>query len=139
MRDPNSVPDPGKTWTWVKYKPSLCEGCTAKCCYLPAEVTAADLLRLGLIQEDELQKLKKVARRLEKADLIQSYRAATGLFTLAQKHSGACVLLGPDGRCTRYENRPDVCRKFPTEVGPRIGFCPSAKLGTHPTTWKSAY
>jgi Fe-S-cluster containining protein len=113
--------------TWVKFKPALCEGCFAGCCTLPVEVNAADLLRLGLVGEDEITgSLKKVARRLIKEGWVASFRARTGLFTLAEVRGG-CVFLDTQRRCTVYEKRPDVCRKFPLEVGPRVGFCPAQK------------
>lgn len=121
--------DPGKTWTWVKFKPSLCDGCFAGCCTLPVEVTKEDLVRLELISEDEATgSLKKAAGRLQKARLIQSFRAATGLFTLAQKPNNDCIFLNSKRQCTVYDKRPSVCRDFPTVKSPRIGFCPHQKF-----------
>ena len=65
--------------TWTKFKPSLCEGCRALCCFLPLEVDKQDLLKLGLISEDEFQgSLKKVAKRLQSEGWVKSFRAATG-------------------------------------------------------------
>ena len=116
--------DPDRPSTWLKYRPGLCEGCWAGCCSLPVEVSAGDLLRMGLIGEDEVRgSLKKVARRLERQGVVKSFRSATGLFTLEQKPHGDCVFLGSDRLCTIYEKRPDVCRQFPS-IGPRPGYCP---------------
>jgi len=87
-----------------------------------------DLVRLGLLTEDEaLWSAKKIARKLEGMKMIQSYRASTMKFTLAQRINHDCVFLDETTRlCTVYENRPDVCRKFP-EVGPRPGWCPESR------------
>ncbi len=113
--------------SWVSYRPSLCDGCWAGCCTLPLEITAQDLVRLGLATPDEVSgSLKKLARRLERENRISSFRARTGLFMLAQKNNGDCQFLGENRLCQVYERRPDVCRKFP-EIGPRPGYCPKQK------------
>ncbi len=113
--------------TWVKFRPSLCESCTALCCSLPLEVDKEDLFRLGLISENELEgSLKKVAKRLQTQGLIKNFRAATALFTIAQKMNGKCLFLDKENRCTVYEKRPRVCREFP-KIGPRPGYCPCIK------------
>lgn len=117
--------DEGKPRTWVRYRPSLCEGCQAACCRLPVEATFEDLVRLGLVTPDE--PVKRAGRRLEREGYVTVARARTGLFTLRQTPGGDCLFLGGDRRCTVYEQRPDVCRRFPTEVGPRVGYCPSAR------------
>lgn len=113
--------------TWVKFRPSLCVGCTSLCCSLPLEVDQEDLLRLGLMTEDEVEgSLKKVARRLQSEGKIRSFRASTGLFMMAQKQNGECIFLNDKKQCSVYENRPRVCREFPT-IGPRPGYCPCIK------------
>jgi Fe-S-cluster containining protein len=112
---------------WKKYRgPAMCEGCWAGCCTMPVEITTADVVRLGLISEDEVAagSLKRAAARLEREGLLRNYRAGTGLWMLSQKSDRSCVFLGADRRCTVYEKRPDVCRRFP-EVGPRPGYCPA--------------
>lgn len=115
---------------WTRYRPTLCNGCWATCCRLPVEATASDLVRLGLISEDESQgSLKKAARRLESEGYVRQFRASSGIFTLAQSPAGDCIFLGKDRLCTRYETRPNVCRKFP-EIGPKPGFCPQKRQGT---------
>jgi Fe-S-cluster containining protein len=112
--------------SWVRFRPSLCQGCSAGCCHLPVEVDAGDLLRMELITPDEAEgSLKKAARRLEREGIIESFRARTGLFTLRGGRNGRCPFLGGDDRCTIYDRRPAVCRDFPTRVGPRVGYCPA--------------
>ncbi|MCX6111428.1 MAG: YkgJ family cysteine cluster protein [Proteobacteria bacterium] len=113
---------------WTKFRPKLCQGCTAGCCRLPVEANAFDMVRLGLLHEDEAcGGLKKAAKHLLSTGKIRQFRASTGLFTLMQTMAGDCTYLGPDRRCTVYENRPGVCRRFP-EVGPRPGYCPARKI-----------
>jgi Fe-S-cluster containining protein len=118
--------DKDKPFTWVKHKESLCRTCIGTCCTMPVEIKIEDLLRLGKISEDDLhESRRKLANRLKKEGVIQSYREATQLFMLTQKPSGDCVFLDSKTRlCTSYETRPDVCRKFPTQMGRRPGFCP---------------
>lgn len=90
------------------------------------EVTVEDLIRLGLVSEDEARiSLKKVFKRLRKEKIVMSYRDGTGLFMMQQKANGDCQFLDSHTRlCTVYEQRPSVCRKFPS-IGPRPGFCPA--------------
>ena len=112
---------------WTKFRPSLCKDCWAGCCTLPVEATAHDLVRLGLISIDEVPSgLKKAAKRLIASGQVKQYRASAGIFTLGQTPSGDCLYLDRNRRCTVYEIRPNVCRKFP-EIGPRPGFCPATK------------
>jgi Fe-S-cluster containining protein len=103
----------------------MCEGCFAGCCTLPLEVSAFDLIRLGLVSEDEAAaSLKKVARRLSKEGIIRSYHAKSGLFIVEQRRGRDCIFLDEKSRlCTVYEKRPEVCRTFP-KIGPRPGYCP---------------
>jgi Fe-S-cluster containining protein len=119
---------------WSRFRPSLCKGCWAGCCRLPVEAGAADLVRLGLLEEDEATgSLKKAARRLLAAGKIKQFRASTGIFTLSQTPDGDCIFLGAKDRmCTVYDKRPSVCRRFPEEIGPRPGFCPAATQLTSP-------
>src|SRR6185312_14249623 len=93
--------------TWVKYFKGLCEGCWAGCCTLPVEVSAADLMRLELITEDEAAaSLKKVANRLLREGVIQAFSPRTGIFVLEQRHGRDCIFLGArDRMCTVYEKR----------------------------------
>jgi Fe-S-cluster containining protein len=118
-------PDIDRPSTWIKFGKGLCTGCKSLCCCLPVEADAADLVRLGLISQDEATgSPKKIARRLMAAGLVRHFRARSGLFTLSQQADGACVFLSRERLCTVYDRRPGVCRRFP-EIGPRPGFCPS--------------
>ena len=121
---PSSV-DVGRPSTWVQYRAGLCDGCWGGCCTLPVEVSVNDLMRLGLVTEDEAaESLKKVARRLLKEGIIQAFQARTQLFVLQQRYGRDCLYLDEKTRlCTVYERRPEVCRKFP-KIGPRPGYCP---------------
>ena len=112
--------------TWPKYRNGMCDGCWAGCCTLPVEVSAADLIRLELITEEEAAiSLKAVSKKLLKDKMIQAYSAKTGIFVLDQRYGEDCVFLGRKDRlCTVYEKRPEVCRKFP-KIGPRPGYCPA--------------
>ena len=102
----------------------MCDGCWAACCTLPVEVSAYDLMRLELITEDEAaSSLKKVAKRLMKEGIVQSFHPPRQLFILEQRFGRDCIFLGEDRLCTVYEARPEVCRKFP-KIGPRPGHCP---------------
>jgi len=95
---------------------------------MPVEVEVSDLVHLDLVSEDEAQDShKKLAKRLMKEKIIKSYRHGTGFFMLEQRPNGDCIFLGSeDRRCTVYEKRPKVCRRFP-EIGPRPGHCPTSR------------
>lgn len=123
------VRDAQRPSEWIKYRTGMCKGCWGGCCTLPVEASAVDLIRLGLITEDEAAvSLKKVARRLESEGMIQAFVARTQLFVLEQRHGRDCIFLHPKTRlCTVYEKRPEVCRQFP-KIGPRPGFCPQTKI-----------
>ena len=120
-----TVQDPS---TWLKYVKGACESCWAGCCTLPVEVSASDLLRLELITEDEAAvSLKKVARRLLKEGVIQSFHPKNQLFILEQRHGRDCIFLDSKRRCKVYLKRPEVCRQFP-KIGPRPTYCPTMKI-----------
>jgi hypothetical protein len=125
MKIPSARPaDLDRLDTWHKYRNSLCNGCRASCCTLPVEVRMGDLVRLGLVDAFEADEpLKPIARRLEKAGLIDHFNFKSGLFTLARRASGDCIYLdAATRRCTIYELRPDTCRNHP-HIGPRPGYC----------------
>lgn len=110
--------------TWIRYKSGICEGCWAGCCTLPVEVSAFDLMRLGLLTEDEAAaSLKKAAKRLMKEGVVRSFQQKTQLFVLEQRNGRDCIFLDQNRLCTVYANRPEVCRRFP-RIGPRPGYCP---------------
>lgn len=121
-----SLVDRDRPSTWKKYTDGLCDNCVASCCMLPVEVKSNDLIRLGLTTEDEIQNsIKKTAKRLKKDGLISSYREGSEFFMLTQKSNDDCYFLDSITRkCTVYEKRPDTCRGFPTQLGPRVTFCP---------------
>lgn len=92
---------------------------------MPVEIKLSDLVRLGLVSEDEAQgSVRKIASRLKREKIIVSYRQGTDLFMLSQKANRDCLFLDSKTRlCTVYDRRPEVCRSFPS-VGPRPGWCP---------------
>lgn len=124
--------DPDNTATWARYSARLCRHCAACCCALPVEVKGPDLVRIGLIEEFDLQDDPKyIARRLMKVRLVDHFHARTATFTLARRASGDCIFLDDESRrCTIYDRRPDTCRNHP-HIGPRPGYCPfrSRKTG----------
>lgn len=121
--------DKDKPWTWVKYRDGLCNTCQASCCTMPVEVHASDLIRLGLTTQDDIDiSPKKVAKNLIKSGVLTSYREKTNFFMLTQRPNGDCYFLDAKTRlCKVYDKRPDVCRSFPTSMGPKLGFCPCLK------------
>jgi len=122
--------DPQMPLEWKRYRNGLCNGCWAGCCTLPVEVSAADLIRLELITEDEAaSSLKKVARRLMREGIIQAYHSKAQLFILEQRGGRDCLFLDKDRFCRVYDKRPEVCRSFP-KIGPRPGFCPHSEKST---------
>ncbi len=124
-----SISDKDNPRTWRAYAPSLCQSCMATCCTMPAEVELQDLVRLGFVEADEFESSpRKTVQRLTKEKIIRSYREKTGLFILDQKSNGDCVLLDSQTRlCTVYENRPQMCRDFPTRKGRKLNHCPYIK------------
>ncbi len=112
------------TASWIKYNSKLCNSCVGTCCSLPVEVKTSDLIRMGVMDEFELdENPKKVAKRLKKEGVIEHFYAKKELFTLTRMASGDCLYLDQKNRrCTIYQSRPDTCRNHP-QVGPRPGFC----------------
>ncbi|MCG8471804.1 MAG: YkgJ family cysteine cluster protein [Desulfobacterales bacterium] len=111
--------------TWTRYNASLCSSCKALCCYLVVEVTAKDLLRLGLTDEHELiQDTKHLVKRLKKDGIITRVNLSKGKFTLGTRKKGGCIFLDAKNRCSVYEDRPDVCRMHPIKLSSRVGYCP---------------
>jgi len=108
--------------TWTKYFEGKCSSCWGSCCTLPVEVRFSDLVRLGILTDEDVVN-KKLIKRLIKEKIISSYRESTELFTLKQQANDDCLYLDSKTRlCKVYDKRPDVCRKFPS-IGPRPGFC----------------
>ena len=126
MRSSIHIVDVDRTETWTRYRAGMCDSCQANCCTMPLEVRMPDLVRLGLVDpfEAEHEAPKQIAKRLEKAGLIERFNFKHGIFTMTRRASGDCQFLDEKTRrCTVYPQRPDTCRKHP-QVGPRPGFCP---------------
>jgi Fe-S-cluster containining protein len=112
--------------TWTLYRPGMCNSCAANCCTMPVEVRLPDLIRLGLVDEFEAEHEapKKIAKRLERARLVEHFNHKNAVFTLARSAHGDCLFLDSHTRrCTVYDKRPNTCRSHP-QVGPRPGHCP---------------
>ncbi|MEN9435006.1 MAG: hypothetical protein RLZZ422_2595 [Pseudomonadota bacterium] len=117
--------------TWVKYRKGLCNDCMGSCCTMPVEVKVLDLVRLGVVDEFELEEpLKQIAKRLEKQRIIRHFNAKTELFILAQRSNGDCLYLeASTRRCTVYDKRPETCRLHPT-IGSKAGYCAYTQKST---------
>ena len=125
MRSPISIVDVDRLDTWTRWRSGLCDSCAANCCTMPLEVRLPDLVRLGLVDafEAEHEEPKRIAKRLQKAGLIDHFNHKHSLFTMARRASGDCCFLDAlTRRCTVYERRPETCRLHP-QKGPRPGYC----------------
>ncbi len=126
MRSPISIVDVDRLDSWSKYKPGMCDSCAANCCTMPLEVQLPDLVQLGLVDafEAEHEEPRRIARRLEKARLIDHFNHKNVVFTMARRASGDCQFLdAKTRRCTVYEQRPETCRLHPRTKSPKPGFC----------------
>ncbi|MGI3132052.1 YkgJ family cysteine cluster protein [Halopseudomonas pachastrellae] len=110
--------------TWQKYRKGLCDSCRATCCTLPVEVRLDDLIRLELVDEFERgEPLKHIAKRLQKAGVVERFHHKSGVFTLSRMANNDCLYLDTRSRrCTVYQKRPATCRNHP-QIGPRPGYC----------------
>ena len=127
MRSPIAIVDVDRPDSWTRYRAGLCASCAANCCTMPLEVQLSDLVRLGLVDafEAEHEELRRIAKRLEKARLIDHFNHKHALFTLARRASGDCQFLDAQTRrCTVYDQRPDTCRLHPQKKSPKPGWCP---------------
>lgn len=108
----------------MRYRNGLCGDCRATCCTMPVEVRLDDLVRLGVVDEFERgEPIRLIARRLEKARIVDHFNHKQEVFTLARRASGDCLYLhAQTRRCTVYERRPTTCRQHP-QIGPRPGHC----------------
>ncbi len=124
MKIPNKPANVDDLKTWVKFRQKMCDDCRATCCSLPVEVKTSDLVRMGLINEFDLQENPKVIfKRLHKEKIVQHFHAKSQTLTLAQMSNGDCIYLDQSmRRCTIYDLRPDTCRQHPIK-GPRPGYC----------------
>lgn len=126
MRSPTAIVDVDRPDTWTRWRASLCASCAANCCTMPLEVQLCDLVRLGLVDafEAEHEEIRRIARRLLKARVVEHFQHKSGLFTLARRANGDCQYLHPEKRlCTVYEQRPETCRLHPKVKSPRPGWC----------------
>ena len=123
-RIPTRAADLDRLETWVRYRNGLCSDCRATCCTMPVEVRLDDLVRLGVVDEFERgEPIRLIARRLEKARIVDHFNHKQEVFTLARRASGDCLYLhAQTRRCTVYERRPTPCRQHP-QIGPRPGHC----------------
>ncbi len=117
--------------TWVKYRKGLCNDCMGSCCTMPVEVKVLDLVRLGVVDEFELEEpLKQIAKRLEKQRIIRHFNAKTELFILAQRSNGDCLYLeASTRRCTVYDKLHENFRFHPT-IGSKAGYCAYTQKST---------
>lgn len=126
MRSSIQIVDVDRVETWSRYRAGLCDLCQANCCTMPLEVRLSDLVRLGLVDGFEAthEDPGRIAKRLQKARLIERYHTKTELFTMARRADGDCSFLQPQTRrCTVYAQRPDTCRQHPVSKSPRPGYC----------------
>ena len=126
MRSPISIVNVDRTDTWTRYRAGLCNTCAANCCTMPLEVQLSDLVRLGLVDafEAEHEEPRVIAKRLQKARLIDHFNHKNAIFTMARRASGDCNFLDPTTRrCTVYDQRPETCRLHPQKKSPKPGYC----------------
>ena len=132
MRSPISIVDVDRLDNWSRYRAGMCETCAANCCTMPLEVQLPDLVRLGLVDafEAEHEEPRHIARRLQKARLIDHFNHKNAIFTMARRASGDCNFLDPKTRlCTVYDKRPETCRLHPQKKSPKPGFCAYGRRG----------
>jgi uncharacterized protein len=125
--------------TWIRFRKDLCSTCQATCCHdIEVEASIPDLIRLGYMTPVEAStSLMKAISRLKKKGIISTFRKKDLISVLAQKKNKDCIFLDKERRCTVYENRPEICRRFPT-AGPNPKHCPyiEKKIEVRlPKTW----
>lgn len=99
---------------------------------MPLEVQLSDLVRLGLVDafEAEHEEPRHIAKRLQKARLIDHFNHKNVIFTMARRGSGDCNFLDPKTRlCTVYDKRPETCRLHPQKKSPKPGYCAYGRRG----------
>ena len=132
MRSPISIVDVDRLDTWTRYRAGLCDTCAANCCTMPLEVQLSDLVRLELVDpfEAEHEEPRHIAKRLQKARLIDHFNHKNVVFTMARRASGDCHFLDPKTRrCTVYDQRPETCRLHPQKKSPKPGMAPGRTPG----------
>ena len=95
MKSSISIVDVDRLETWTRYRAGLCESCAANCCTMPLEVRLSDLVRLGLVNafEAEHEEPGRIAKRLQKARLIEHFNHKHAIFTIARRAGGDCHFL----------------------------------------------
>ena len=127
MRSSIRIVDVDSPGTWTRWRAGLCDSCQANCCTMPLEVRLPDLVRLGLVDafEAEHEEAGRIAKRLQKARLIDHFNHKHAIFTIARRAGGDCHFLdAATRRCTVYDQRPDTCRLHPQTKSPKPGWCP---------------
>ena len=118
--------------SWKKYTEKSCLNCVGTCCTMPIEIRWEDMVRLELVDGEDLETpLQTIITRLKKQKVITAYREDSGLFALKQTADGKCRYL-INNRCSFYEKRPLVCRRFPLRAGWRHGYCPQTPITNSP-------
>jgi Fe-S-cluster containining protein len=70
------------------------------------------------------EELRHIAKRLQKARLIDHFNHKNAIFTMARRASGDCNFLDAKTRlCTVYDKRPETCRLHPQKKSPKPGYC----------------
>lgn len=79
-----------------------CEECAGKCCYLIVTPTEEDI------------KLLSSSLGMSKSDFRTKYMDSVEFKSVFKAKFGQCmcVFIQDDGKCSVYEHRPRVCRKF---------------------------
>ena len=90
---------------------------------MPVEVSVPDLVRLDLMTGHQAASDPEAAARELTAAGWLGGQAGPLVWVLAQKESGDCIFLNESRRCTVYDKRPEICRRFP-RIGPKPGHCP---------------
>ena len=125
MRSPIHTVDVDRSETWTRYRAGMCDSCQANCCTMPLEIRLPDLVRLGLVDpfEADNEDPARIAKRLQKAKVIDRFNTKAEIFTMARRADGDCNYLdAKTRRCTVYELRPDTCRLHPQQKSPRAGY-----------------
>ena len=108
--------------TWVKIQNGLCSDCMASCCSMPVEVKLPDLVRMGIVDEFELQEpVKNIAKRLEKQRIIQHFNFKYEVFTLSRRANGDCMYLDQKTRlCTSTNSARTPAATTPSGAAPGL-------------------
>ncbi len=132
MRSPIAIVDVDRPDSWTRYRAGLCASCAANCCTMPLEVQLSDLVRLGLVDafEAEHEEPKRIAKRLQKARLIDHFNHKHLLFTLARRADGDCQYLEAKTPAVHgVRATPRDLPPAPAEEKPQAGLVPLRPQG----------